>query len=96
MSSVAPAASSAASVISGAAFGYVQQVTGTSTSKGSQASVLEEATETSATTAKEAAKGDRIAIKLIAKQQAQKALENPPANESAKEPGKGDLVDQKA
>ena len=81
--------STAASAIAKASSAYVQQLTGSS----SDSSALAEATETPATTAKEAAKGDQVAKRLLAKEQAAQAAQAP---ESPQEPGKGELVDQKA
>jgi hypothetical protein len=81
---------SSASVISSAASQYVAQTTSTG---GSSSSALAEATETPATTAKEAAKGDPVAKRLLAKEAQEKQLEDPVP---AKEPGKGNLVDHTA
>jgi hypothetical protein len=79
--------------ITAAASQLVQKVTsgGKGQTKGSSA--LEEARETSATTAREAANGDRQAIAKLArlKQQAQAQQSAP-----SKEPGKGESVDKAA
>ena len=88
--SVAPVASTSASVIANAASQYVGQTTG-STSAASSA--LQEATETASTTANEAAHGDPVAKRLIAHQQQEKQLQDPTP---AEEPGKGEQIDQKA
>jgi len=87
--SVNATSSTNASLIASAASGYINQVAST----GTQSSAMQEASETPATTAQEAAKGDKVAIKLLAKQQQEKQLENPTP---AQEPGKGLAVDQKA
>ena len=87
--SVNAVASTSASVIANAASKYVNQTTG-STSTASSA--MQEATETAATTAKEAAHGDPIAKRLLARQQQEKQLQDPTPSE---EPGKGEQIDQK-
>lgn len=85
--------STSASAVTSAASNYVKQVTGNSAGASGASSALQEATETPAVTAKEAAQGDPVAKRLLAKQQQEKELENPtPSNE----PGKGEQVDQKA
>ncbi len=72
---------------------YAQQTTGASTAGGSNsagANALQEATETKAQTAKEAQKGDRVAIKKLQREQQQET------ESGASEPGKGAKVDNKA
>ena len=88
--SVNAIASSSVAAVTSAASSYVKQVTG---SAGDTSSAMEEATETAATTAKEAAKGDPVAKRLVARQQQEKQLTDPTP---AQEPGKGGQVDQKA
>jgi hypothetical protein len=68
--------------------GYVQKVT---SGAAAPSSAMQEATETAAVTAKEAARGDRQAIAKIARQKQQAQQE-----EAAKEPGKGEAVDHSA
>ena len=82
-----------ASVIASAASTYIKQVAGSGGSATSQSSALAESTETPQVTAKEAAKGDPVAKRLLAKEQAAQQANN---SAPAQEPGKGDLVDQKA
>ena len=80
---------SSASTIASAATNYIKQTAGSNDTS----SALEEATETATTTAKEAAHGDPVAKRLIARQQQEQQLQNPAP---AKEPGKGEEIDQKA
>lgn len=89
--SVSPTTSATAQVISSAAAGYIKNTTGSGST--SSSSAAQEATETPDVTAKEAAKGDRQAIRLLAQRQQAKQLEDPTP---AQEPGKGDQIDQKA
>ena len=70
---------------------YVQKVTSSGKGQAGTSSALEEAQETSAATAKEAAKGDRQAIAKMARLNQQAQLNAP-----AKEPGKGEVVDHAA
>ncbi len=83
--------SSVASAVSNAAAAYLNKSSGGAQS--STSSALAEASETPAVTAKEAARGDAVAKRLLAKEQAQQAEENPAP---AQEPGKGVVVDQHA
>lgn len=55
------------------------------------AAALQEATETAGTTMQEAARGDRQAVRLLAKEQ-QNQVQAPPTNE----PGKGQTIDHLA
>ena len=82
--------STAANAIASAASNLVQKASG---SGSSSSSALQEATETPAVTAKEAAKGDPVAKRLLARQQNEQELLN---TTSASEPGKGEVVDKKA
>ena len=76
--------------ITSAVGSYVQKVVSSVPAQSSVSSPLQEAQETSAVTAKEAARGDRQAkAKLAVEEQKQQALENLPT----KERGKGDLID---
>lgn len=88
--SIPAVSSTSASVIAGAASNYVKQVTGGTTSP---SSAMAEATETPDVTRKEAAKGDPVAKRLLAKEAAAQQQENPAP---AQEPGKGTIVDEKA
>ena len=85
--------SSQAGVIAAAASTYIKQVAGSAGSGASQSSALAESTETPQATAKEAAKGNPVAKRLLAKELAAKQSTDP---EPAQEPGKGTLVDQRA
>lgn len=48
-------------------------------------SAVEEATETAATTRAEAAKGDQQAVRRLAREEATRKLESPPANAVSKD-----------
>jgi hypothetical protein len=86
------AVNSAASVISSAAASYVAKVTGSVSNTPSIASsAVQEATETSAQTMKEAASGDRIAIAKLAKEQ-----QAAQAQVTVSQPGKGEQIDTTA
>ena len=84
------------SAVTSAASKYVSQTASSS----SGASALQEASETPDVTAKEAAKGDQVAKRLLLKEQQAKAAEqgtpSSSDSESASEPGKGETIDQKA
>lgn len=82
----------AASAISTAASSYLQQ----NSSSSSNSSALQEATETPTVTAQEAAKGDAVAKRLLAKQAQEKSLTSPSPTPRAQEPGKGEQIDQQA
>jgi hypothetical protein len=87
--SISATSSSSANAVVKAASAYVNQGAGST----SASSALQEATETPAVTAQEAAKGDQVAKRLLAKQQEAKAISNPTP---ASEPRKGDQIDQNA
>ena len=87
--SVNAIASTSANAVAGAASSYVKQVVGS----GNSSSALQESTETAAITAKEAAKGDPVAKRLLARRQQEKQLHDPTPTEEA---GKGEQVDEKA
>ncbi len=55
-------------------------------------SAQEEASETATTTRQEAARGDQVAIRKLAKMHQKELLLNPPL--PAKEPGKGGFIDR--
>ena len=96
--SVNPVSNSNANAISSAASSYIKQVTGAGSSTDTS-TALEESTETAATTTQEAAHGDPVAKRLIARQQQQKQLQNPTPTTPpapAQELGKGQQVDQQA
>ncbi|MFI4999660.1 MAG: hypothetical protein ACHQK9_07250 [Reyranellales bacterium] len=82
---------SVSSITSSAAAAYVQKIT-SGTGQTGASSAMQEATETAAVTAKEAAHGDPQARAKLARQQQQQALQSPPAKES----GKGEFVDHAA
>lgn len=65
--------------ISNAASNYVKQVTGTGSST---SSALQEASETPATTAQEAAKGDPVAKRLLVREQQQTQFLDPTSTQS--------------
>ena len=79
--------------ISEAVSQYVKKITSGGSGQGGASSALEEASETAATTAKEAANGDRQAIAKLARLKLQaQAQQSAPA----KETGKGEAVDKAA
>jgi hypothetical protein len=81
------------SAITSAVSQYVQKITAGGKSPTGASSALEEAKETAAVTAREAANGDRQAIAKVARlQQLAQAQQSGPA----KEPGKGEAVDKAA
>ena len=88
--SVSAIPSTTAGTITSAAATLVQQA---SSSTSSLSSALQEASETPATTALEAAKGDPVAKRLLAREQQEKeSLNSAPTSE----PGKGEAVDKRA
>jgi hypothetical protein len=81
------------SAITSAVSQYVRKITSGGKSLPGGSSALEEAKESSAVTAREAANGDRQAIAKIARLKVQaQAQQSAPA----KEPGKGEAVDKAA
>ncbi len=79
--------------ISEAASQYIKKITAGGNGQSATSSALEEARETAATTAKEAANGDRQAIAKLARLKLQaEAQQSAPAQE----PGKGEVVDKTA
>jgi hypothetical protein len=79
--------------VSNSATGHARTSSSASVSQSALAANLEESTESAATTKQEAAKGDQVAVRKLARQQQQNQQPNAVA---AKEPGKGDLLDHKA
>jgi type IV secretory pathway TrbL component len=82
---------SVSSVVSQAATGYVKRTAASTSGTSGTSSAMQEATETASTTKQEAAHGDRVAQRKLAREQQTQQLTNPtPA------PGKGSIVDQHA
>ena len=88
--SVNAISSTPASAVATAASTYVKQVTGGGSNLSSS---LQELSETPATTAREAAKGDPVAKRLLVRQQQKQQLQDPTPTP---EPGKGEVIDEKA
>ena len=91
--SVSPITNSVASYVKRVTSGGTPQAGGTTQSTASSA--LQEAQETPQVTAKEAANGDRQAIAKLAREKQQQQLQAQ-ENAPAKEPGKGESIDQNA
>ena len=87
-----PSANSAPKVAAAAAF---KAAAGTTVS-GAAAAAAEEATETRATTQKEAQNGDQVAIRKVRQQEQAKARQAARAEPKSREPGKGQSVDHHA
>ena len=81
------------SAITNAVSQYVQKIISGGKSQTGGSSAVEEAQESSAVTAREAANGDRQAIAKLARLKLQAQAQQ---SASAKEPGKGEVVDKAA
>ena len=79
--------------ISSTAASFIQKTLSAGSSQNAISAATEEATETAYTTRQEAANGDQVAVRKLAREEQQQQTESP---KPAQEPGKGESVDQKA